>query len=99
MPNCSSSCASPSPLFGGAGSVRALGRRGHGGWHLTLADGFRIELGREQPRERLARFARLRPRLLRHPAGTLRRRRSPLRPRLRAAARRRLRPPSRPEDA
>ncbi len=56
-------------LFGGPGSVREVALDAHGGTRLVLADGFRIVLGRQSPRQRLARFAALRPRFAAHPAG------------------------------
>ncbi|GIX32902.1 MAG: cell division protein FtsQ [Lysobacterales bacterium] len=56
-------------LFGGPGSVREVALEVHGGMRLVLADGFRITLGRNAPRQRLARFAALRERLSAHPLG------------------------------
>lgn len=56
-------------LFGGPGSVREVALDVHGGARLVLGDGFRITLGRVSPRQRLARFAALKPRLAAHPRG------------------------------
>ena len=52
------------PLFMGSGlRVTVVRLSTRGSWNLTLSDGTEIEVGRGDPQQRLARFARLLPRL------------------------------------
>ena len=52
-------------LFSGVGlSVVGLELSARGSWSLSLANGARVVIGRDQPQARLARFVRLLPRLL-----------------------------------
>jgi cell division protein FtsQ len=52
------------PLFLGSGLRVAIVRlSARGSWNLTLSDGCEIEVGRGDPQLRLARFARLMPRI------------------------------------
>jgi cell division protein FtsQ len=52
------------PLFLGSGlQVSTVRLSARGSWNLTLSDGTEIEVGRGDPQLRLARFARLLPRL------------------------------------
>ena len=48
------------PLFLGMGlQVQSIRMSARGSWSLTLSDGLEIEVGRGEPQQRLARFARL----------------------------------------
>lgn len=52
------------PLFLGSGEqVSTVRLSARGSWNLTLSDGIEIEVGRGDPQFRLARFARLLPKL------------------------------------
>ena len=52
------------PLFLGSGlQVSVVRLSARGSWNLTLSDGTEIEVGRGDPQQRLARFARMLPRL------------------------------------
>ncbi len=55
------------PLFLGMGlQVTTIEMSARGSWHLVLSDGLEIEVGRGEPQQRLARFARLMPQILRN---------------------------------
>ena len=52
------------PLFLGMGlQVQSIQMSARGSWSLTLSDGLEIEVGRGEPQQRLARFARLLPQI------------------------------------
>ena len=52
------------PLFLGMGlQVQSIQMSARGSWSLTLSDGLEIEVGRGEPQQRLARFARLMPQI------------------------------------
>lgn len=52
------------PLFLGMGlQVQSIHVSARGSWSLTLSDGLEIEVGRGEPQQRLARFARLMPQI------------------------------------
>jgi len=52
------------PLFLGMGlQVQSVRMSARGSWSLTLSDGLEIEVGRGEPQQRLARFARLMPQI------------------------------------
>ena len=52
------------PLFLGMGlQVQSIHMSARGSWSLTLSDGLEIEVGRGEPQQRLARFARLMPQI------------------------------------
>jgi len=52
------------PLFLGMGlQVQSIRMSARGSWNLTLSDGLEIEVGRGEPQQRLARFARLMPQI------------------------------------
>jgi cell division protein FtsQ len=55
------------PLFLGMGlQVNTIEMSARGSWNLILSDGLEIEVGRGEPQQRLARFARLMPQILRN---------------------------------
>ena len=43
--------------------VQSIHMSARGSWSLTLSDGLEIEVGRGEPQQRLARFARLMPQI------------------------------------
>lgn len=52
------------PLFLGMGlQIQSIRMSARGSWNLTLSDGLEIEVGRGEPQQRLARFARLMPQI------------------------------------